>query len=166
MYLNFSGIYNESFRKSVWLCMPNGKTPSPFQSSSIAEESEETETGSITIDDWYQKYFDVMSYNTCIMPCNGHVSRTLICSRNNLWKSSSNRYNDVDNYIGRNCSKYTPEDYIFYHHCVLVCLKDIFKLLWKNIINGQGRVVCTIGSEVHLDIDARRIYVRFRFEIE
>jgi hypothetical protein len=46
-YVTFAGIYNESFRKSVWLCMPDEKAPSLFQSPSIAEETEDAETGSI-----------------------------------------------------------------------------------------------------------------------
>ncbi|XP_061182899.1 uncharacterized protein LOC133191188 [Saccostrea echinata] len=38
-----TGIYNESYRKSVWLCMPEEKSPRLFQPSSIAEEQESDE---------------------------------------------------------------------------------------------------------------------------
>lgn len=38
-----TGIYNESYRKSVWLCMPDEKSPNLLQSSSIAEEEPESD---------------------------------------------------------------------------------------------------------------------------
>ncbi|XP_062588517.1 uncharacterized protein LOC134250183 [Saccostrea cucullata] len=38
-----TGIYNESYRKSVWLCMPEEKSPQSLQPPSIAEEQESDE---------------------------------------------------------------------------------------------------------------------------
>ena len=40
IFFFFLGIYNESFRKSVWLCVPEEKGTSQLQATSIAEESE------------------------------------------------------------------------------------------------------------------------------